>query len=145
MASAHGMRGQRETGENGPHLPRGRQLKRHVAAAKGQRSKHLNGNAVDHSSPIHAEDSTRGSTVPPTKDPRDLFYHRWLRVASAQSRTLAGNPDRVSTSKEPVMTHSALTRTTAGRGRLFDSILETVGDTPAIRINNLRRATRRSM
>ena len=29
------------------------------------------------------------------------------------------------------------TRTTAGRGRLFDSILETVGDTPAIRINNL--------
>jgi cysteine synthase len=28
-------------------------------------------------------------------------------------------------------------RTTAGRGRLFDSILETVGDTPAIRINNL--------
>ena len=29
------------------------------------------------------------------------------------------------------------TRTTAGRGRLFDSILETVGDTPTIRINNL--------
>jgi cysteine synthase A len=29
------------------------------------------------------------------------------------------------------------TRTTRGRGRLFDSILETVGDTPAIRINNL--------
>ena len=28
-------------------------------------------------------------------------------------------------------------RTTAGRGRLFDSILDTVGDTPAIRINNL--------
>jgi cysteine synthase len=28
-------------------------------------------------------------------------------------------------------------RTTAGRGRLFDSILETVGDTPAVRINNL--------
>ena len=27
--------------------------------------------------------------------------------------------------------------TTAGRGRLFDSILDTVGDTPAIRINNL--------
>ncbi len=27
--------------------------------------------------------------------------------------------------------------TTSGRGRLFDSILETVGDTPAIRINNL--------
>ena len=29
------------------------------------------------------------------------------------------------------------TRTTAGRGRLFDSILDTVGDTPVIRINNL--------
>ncbi len=28
-------------------------------------------------------------------------------------------------------------RTTNGRGRLFDSILETVGDTPAIRVNNL--------
>jgi cysteine synthase A len=29
------------------------------------------------------------------------------------------------------------TRTTKGRGRLFESIVETVGDTPAIRINNL--------
>jgi cysteine synthase A len=28
-------------------------------------------------------------------------------------------------------------RTTAGRGRLFDSILDTVGDTPTIRANNL--------
>lgn len=28
-------------------------------------------------------------------------------------------------------------RTTHGRGRLYDSILETVGDTPAVRINNL--------
>ena len=28
-------------------------------------------------------------------------------------------------------------RSTAGRGRLFDSILDTVGDTPTIRINNL--------
>ncbi|HVJ43631.1 MAG TPA: pyridoxal-phosphate dependent enzyme [Dongiaceae bacterium] len=28
-------------------------------------------------------------------------------------------------------------RTTKGRGRLFDSILDTVGDTPVIRINNL--------
>ena len=31
-------------------------------------------------------------------------------------------------------------RTTKGRGRLFDSILETVGDTPVIRINNLAPA-----
>ncbi|GLK84204.1 PLP-dependent cysteine synthase family protein [Ancylobacter defluvii] len=28
-------------------------------------------------------------------------------------------------------------RTTTGRGRLFDSVLETIGDTPVIRINNL--------
>ena len=28
-------------------------------------------------------------------------------------------------------------RTTRGRGRLYDSILDTVGDTPVIRINNL--------
>ncbi len=28
-------------------------------------------------------------------------------------------------------------RTTNGRGRLFESIVETVGDTPTIRINNL--------
>ncbi|WP_020593437.1 PLP-dependent cysteine synthase family protein [Kiloniella laminariae] len=32
------------------------------------------------------------------------------------------------------------TRTTKGRGRLFNSILETVGDTPSIRINNLAPA-----
>ena len=35
------------------------------------------------------------------------------------------------------MTPNANIRTTAGRGRLFDSILDTVGDTPTIRINNL--------
>ncbi len=29
------------------------------------------------------------------------------------------------------------TRTTTGRGRLFDSILDTVGDTPVVRINNV--------
>ena len=28
-------------------------------------------------------------------------------------------------------------RSTSGRGRLFDSILDTVGDTPTVRINNL--------
>jgi cysteine synthase len=33
-------------------------------------------------------------------------------------------------------------RTTAGRGRLFDSILDTVGDTPTVRINNLGAAGR---
>lgn len=35
------------------------------------------------------------------------------------------------------MSPQAAIRTTVGRGRLFDSILDTVGDTPAIRINNL--------
>ncbi|HSF65368.1 MAG TPA: cysteine synthase, partial [Paracoccaceae bacterium] len=29
-------------------------------------------------------------------------------------------------------------RTTKGRGRLYDSILDTVGDTPVVRINNLQ-------
>ena len=32
---------------------------------------------------------------------------------------------------------SDTTRTTNGRGRLFESVLETIGDTPAIRVNNL--------
>ena len=31
-------------------------------------------------------------------------------------------------------------RTTKGRGRLFDSVLDTVGDTPCIRINNIAPA-----
>jgi cysteine synthase A len=34
----------------------------------------------------------------------------------------------------------ATIRTTNGRGRLFDSILDTVGDTPTIRVNNLAPA-----
>jgi cysteine synthase A len=35
------------------------------------------------------------------------------------------------------MTVSQASRTTSGRGRLFDSVVETIGDTPAIRVNNL--------
>jgi cysteine synthase A len=35
------------------------------------------------------------------------------------------------------MNASSHVRTTRGRGRLFDSILDTVGDTPCIRINNI--------
>jgi len=35
------------------------------------------------------------------------------------------------------MPASSRVRTTSGRGRLFDSVLDTVGDTPCIRINNL--------
>ena len=35
------------------------------------------------------------------------------------------------------MTKKEASRTTNGRGRLFDNVLDTIGDTPAIRINNL--------
>jgi cysteine synthase A len=35
------------------------------------------------------------------------------------------------------MTESAQVRTTNGRGRLYDSVLDTVGDTPCIRVNNI--------
>ena len=35
------------------------------------------------------------------------------------------------------MTVKETVRATRGRGRLFDSVVETIGDTPAIRINNL--------
>ena len=35
------------------------------------------------------------------------------------------------------MTMQQKVRTTDGRGRLFDSVLDTIGDTPTIRINNL--------
>lgn len=35
------------------------------------------------------------------------------------------------------MTKSTSIRTTAGRGRLFSNVLDTIGDTPVIRINNI--------
>ena len=35
------------------------------------------------------------------------------------------------------MTSQATIRTTTGRGRLFESVLDTVGDTPTIRVNNV--------
>ncbi|CAH1671353.1 MULTISPECIES: pyridoxal-phosphate dependent enzyme [unclassified Chelatococcus] len=35
------------------------------------------------------------------------------------------------------MTNKTASRITNGRGRLFESIVETIGDTPAIRVNNL--------
>jgi len=35
------------------------------------------------------------------------------------------------------MTGTPATRTTNGRGRLFDSVIDTIGDTPAIRVNNI--------
>ncbi|MET3791493.1 PLP-dependent cysteine synthase family protein [Aquamicrobium terrae] len=35
------------------------------------------------------------------------------------------------------MSMKEASRTTSGRGRLFDSVVETIGDTPTIRINNL--------
>jgi cysteine synthase A len=40
------------------------------------------------------------------------------------------------------MAHKAEIRTTSGRGRLFDSILDTVGDTPAVRVNKVGVAGR---
>src|SRR6516165_10829861 len=36
-----------------------------------------------------------------------------------------------------IMAANGKLRTTAGRGRLFDSVLDTIGDTPCIRVNNL--------
>ena len=32
---------------------------------------------------------------------------------------------------------SNTSRTTSGRGRLYDSVVDTIGDTPCIRVNNL--------
>src|SRR5918996_943418 len=37
---------------------------------------------------------------------------------------------------------SGKVRTTAGRGRLFDSVLDTIGDTPCIRVNIIEAAER---
>jgi cysteine synthase A len=42
--------------------------------------------------------------------------------------------------EEDTMTDTQVMRTTSGRGRLFGSVLETIGDTPCIRINNLAPA-----
>jgi cysteine synthase A len=39
--------------------------------------------------------------------------------------------------KEMKMPSNSHVRTTNGRGRLFDSVLDTVGDTPCIRVNNI--------
>ena len=39
------------------------------------------------------------------------------------------------------MAASSQVRTTRGRGRLFDSVLDTVGDTPCIRVNNIAPKT----
>jgi cysteine synthase len=41
------------------------------------------------------------------------------------------------TMEETEMTTSKGIRTTAGRGRLYDSIVDTIGDTPCIRVNHL--------
>ena len=35
------------------------------------------------------------------------------------------------------MSDGGQVRTTHGRGRLFDSVLDTIGDTPCIRVNNI--------
>jgi len=54
---------------------------------------------------------------------------------SPQTASRAASTATPSTGAKPDA--DAPIRTTSGRGRLFDSILETVGDTPVIRINNL--------
>src|SRR6056297_951267 len=46
------------------------------------------------------------------------------------------NWNRMTEQREIAMTVKSI-RTTQGRGRLFESVLDTVGDTPVIRINNL--------
>jgi cysteine synthase len=38
---------------------------------------------------------------------------------------------------ENAMPATSQARTTHGRGRLFDSVLDTVGDTPCVRVNNI--------
>ena len=35
------------------------------------------------------------------------------------------------------MSPKTLVRTTKGRGRLYDNVLDTIGDTPVIRVNNI--------
>ena len=37
--------------------------------------------------------------------------------------------------------NSSASRTTEGRGRLYDSIVDTIGNTPCIRINRLAPST----
>ncbi|MGE3927893.1 MAG: pyridoxal-phosphate dependent enzyme, partial [Lautropia sp.] len=44
--------------------------------------------------------------------------------------------------EETNMNDKQAPRTTRGRGRLFDSVVETIGDTPAIRVNHLGVAGR---
>jgi cysteine synthase A len=64
-----------------------------------------------------------------------------LQLSRAEDRgatpCVSIDPDRVvgPTGEGKDMTEGV--RTTRGRGRLYDSIIETVGDTPCIRINNL--------
>ena len=99
--------------------------------------------------PSPTPNSTYVSTPAPTLGPSRLCsiteidrLHPAAHAAPAQDDCrlpFAVTPGRHSHASQ------AATRTTAGRGRLFDSILDTVGDTPAIRINNLgAEAMRRS-
>jgi cysteine synthase A len=57
-------------------------------------------------------------------------------MAAEASRSAATKPGSRRQPGRSTVAKSAI-RTTAGRGRLFDSILDTVGDTPVVRINNL--------
>ena len=59
-----------------------------------------------------------------------------IKQASTSSVVGAGAAKPAPENGEEVMTERGQ-RTTAGRGRLYDSIMDTIGDTPCIRINTL--------
>ena len=70
------------------------------------------------------------STVAPTADFQRLVSSNLFSRIRRSSVIARQTGERLCRLQQPI-------RTTQGRGRLFDSILDTVGDTPAIRVNNL--------
>src|SRR6056297_2263690 len=57
----------------------------------------------------------------------------------ARGASRGGVPLRIHASldRETSSGDDDMTRTTSGRGKLYDSVLDTIGDTPVIRVNNL--------
>src|SRR3954454_21130577 len=80
----------------------------------------------DRSRPAPAPPELRATAVSPSSPCSRHTEACW----SNSSRQASLRP------KETVMAAPKL-RTTNGRGRLFDSVLDTIGDTPCIRVNNL--------
>jgi cysteine synthase A len=62
--------------------------------------------------------------------PRQAAFNPTIFVAGSAGLSATSVPGMMMSAKPPL-------RTTQGRGRLFDSVLETIGDTPCIRINHL--------